>query len=77
MKKVFASIALSSICVFAQNEEVTSYDDAFFDEPAAITDAASAAPSNESAVSTSPNSKRSAKPSDVTVLEGLSVVDET
>ena len=77
MKKVFASIALSSICVFAQNEEVTSYDDAFFDEPAAITDAASAAPSNESAVSTSPNSERSAKPSDVTVLEGLSVEDET
>ena len=49
MKKVLASIALSSICTFAQNEEVTSYDDAFFDEPAPVADvpvANSAAPVN-------------------------------
>ena len=68
MKKVLASIALSSVCAFAQNEEVTSYDDAFFDEPAPVADvptANSAAPVN------------AAKPSEVTVLDGLSVEDES
>ena len=68
MKKVLASIALSSICAFAQNDEVTSYDDAFFDEPAPVADvptANSAAPVN------------AAKSSEVTVLDGLSVEDES
>ena len=72
MKKVFASIALSSICVFAQNEDVTSYDDAFFDEPSATVDVVPATVSNAGEV---PVVKE--KPSDVTVLEGLSVEDET
>jgi outer membrane cobalamin receptor len=68
MKKICISIALSSICAFAQNDEVTSYDDAFFDEPAPVADvptANSAAPVN------------AAKPSEVTVLDALSVEDES
>ena len=78
MKKVLASIAFSSFCAFAQNDDVTSYDDAFFDEPAAVTDAASAATSNESIKNAASNSSRTTeKSSDVTVLEGLSVEDES
>ena len=37
-KKIAFSVALCSACVFAQNDEVTSYDDAFFDEPAAVSE---------------------------------------
>ena len=78
MKKVFASIVFSSLCAFAQNDDVTSYDDAFFDEPAAVTDAAGAATSNESIKNATSNSSRATeKSTDVTVLEGLSVEDES
>ena len=76
MKKVFASIAFSSLCAFAQNDDVTSYDDAFFDEPAAVTDAAGTATTNESVKNATSNSSRATeKSTDVTVLEGLSVED--
>jgi len=68
MNKVLASVALSSLCAFAQTEEVTSYDDSFFDEPAAV---------NEEPAPTASNSESVAKPSDVTVLDGLSVEDES
>ncbi len=68
MNKVLASVALSSLCAFAQTEEVTSYDDSFFDEPAAV---------NEDPAPTASNSESVAKPSDVTVLDGLSVEDES
>ena len=78
MKKVFASIAFSSLCAFAQNDDVTSYDDAFFDEPAAVTDAAGTATTNESVKNATSNSSRATeKSTDVTVLEGLSVEDES
>ncbi len=68
MNKVLASVALSSICAFAQTEDVTSYDDSFFDEPTAV---------NEEPASIAPNSESGAKSSDVTVLDGLSVEDES
>ena len=68
MNKVLASVALSSLCAFAQTEEVTSYDDSFFDEPAAV---------NEEPAPTASNSESVAKPFDVTVLDGLSVEDES
>ena len=78
MKKVLVSIALSSLCSFAQNEEVTSYDDAFFDEPAAVTGAEETATSNGSTAKVDSNTSRvTEKSSDVTVLEGLSVEDES
>lgn len=75
MKKVLASIALSSICAFAQNEEVTSYDDAFFDEPTAVTN--EPAPVADVPVANSAAPVNAAKSSEVTVLDGLSVEDES
>ena len=75
MKKVLASIALSSICAFAQNEEVTSYDDAFFDEPTAVSD--EPAPVADVPVANSAAPVNAAKSSEVTVLDGLSVEDES
>jgi len=64
-KKITFSVALCSACVFAQTDEVTSYDDAFFDEPATVAD-------EPAAVGEKPS-----KSSDVTVLDGLSVEDES
>lgn len=64
-KKIAFSVALCSACVFAQNDEVTSYDDAFFDEPATVAD-------EPAAIGEKPS-----KPSDVTILDGLSVEDES
>ncbi len=75
-KKIAFSVALCSACVFAQNDEVTSYDDAFFDEPATVSETpAPTAAKTEGAAETP--SKNSSKPSDVTVLDGLSVEDES
>lgn len=78
-KKIAFSIALCSACAIAQTDEVTSYDDAFFDEPAAVSEeSASTAPTaakTEGAAETP--SKNSSKPSDVTILDGLSVEDES
>ncbi|MBQ3780034.1 MAG: hypothetical protein II835_18580, partial [Fibrobacter sp.] len=67
-KKIAFSVALCSACAIAQTDEVTSYDDAFFDEPAAV---------SETPAPTAVKSESSAKPSDVTVLDGLSVEDES
>ena len=67
-KKIAFSVALCFACAVAQTEEVTSYDDSFFDEPAAV---------NEESAPTASNSKSTAKPSDITVLDGLSVEDES
>ena len=67
-KKIAFSVALCSACAFAQNDEVTSYDDAFFDEPAAV---------NETPAPTAAKTEGAAKPSDITVLDGLSVEDES
>ena len=75
MKKVLASIALSSLCVFAQNDDVTSYDDAFFDEPAAVTNESAPVADVPTANSIAP--VNAAKSSEVTVLDGLSVEDES
>ena len=75
-KKIAFSIALCSACAIAQTDEVTSYDDAFFDEPATVSEVpASTAPNSESISATS--SRSSAKSSDITVLDGLSVEDES
>ena len=67
-KKIAFSVALCSACAVAQTDEVTSYDDAFFDEPAAV---------SENPAPAASNSKSTAKPSDITVLDGLSVEDES
>ena len=75
-KKIAFSFALCSACAFAQTDEVTSYDDAFFDEPATVSEVpASTAPNSESVSETS--SRNSTKSSDITVLDGLSVEDES
>ena len=75
-KKIAFSVALCSACVFAQNDEVTSYDDAFFDEPATVSETpAPTAAKTEGAAETP--SKNSSKSSDVTILDGLSVEDES
>ena len=76
MKKICVFAAFSSLCVFAQTEDVTSFDDAFFDEPAAAT-AESAASEVPAANAASNESANGAKSSDITVLEGLSVEDES
>jgi outer membrane receptor protein involved in Fe transport len=75
MKKICFSIALSSLCVFAQTDEVTSYDDAFFDEPATVEDEPAA--KTDAAASTERKSVVKEKNTDVTVLDGLSVEDES
>ena len=67
-KKIAFSVALCSACVIAQTDEVTSYDDAFFDEPATV---------SETPAPTAVKSESAAKPSDITVLDGLSVEDES
>lgn len=74
-KKIAFSVALCSACVFAQTDEVTSYDDAFFDEPATVAD--EPATTIEDPASTASNSEHVAKSSDITVLDGLSVEDES
>ena len=78
-KKIAFSIALCSACAIAQTDEVTSYDDAFFDEPVTVSeDAASTAPMAMDSESFSETSlHKSAKSSDITVLDGLSVEDES
>lgn len=74
-KKIAFSVALCSACVFAQTDEVTNYDDAFFDEPATVAD--EPATTIEEPASTASNSEHVAKSSDITVLDGLSVEDES
>ena len=75
-KKIAFSVALCSACAIAQTDEVTSYDDAFFDEPAAVSETpAPTAAKTEGAAETP--SKNSSKSSDVTILDGLSVEDES
>ena len=75
-KKNAFSVALCSACAIAQTDEVTSYDDAFFDEPAAINEE-SAPTAVKSEIAAETPSKNSAKPSDITILDGLSVEDES
>jgi len=78
-KKIVFSIALCSACAIAQTDEVTSYDDAFFDEPATVSEKpASTAPTATDSESFSETSlRKSTKSSDITVLDGLSVEDES
>ena len=75
-KKIAFSFALCSACAIAQTDEVTSYDDAFFDESATVSEEpAPTAPNSERISETS--LRNSAKSSDITVLDGLSVEDES
>ena len=75
-KKIVFSVALCSACAVAQTDEVTSYDDAFFDESATVSEEpAPTAPNSERVSETS--LRNSAKSSDITVLDGLSVEDES
>lgn len=67
-KKIAFSVALCSACAIAQTDEVTSYDDAFFDEPATV---------SETPAPTAAKTESAAKSSDITVLDGLSVEDES
>ncbi|SHK48172.1 TonB-dependent receptor [Fibrobacter sp. UWB12] len=75
-KKIAFSVALCSACVFAQTDEVTSYDDAFFDESAAVSESPAPTATNSENVAETP-SRNSSKSSDITVLDGLSVEDES
>lgn len=75
-KKIAFSVALCSACAFAQPEEVTSYDDAFFDESAAVSESPAPTATNSENVAETP-SRNSSKSSDITVLDGLSVEDES
>lgn len=75
-KKIAFSVMLCSACVFAQTDEVTSYDDSFFDEPAVVGELPAPTATNSENVAETP-SRNSSKSSDVTVLDGLSVEDES